>query len=195
MLLLVHGRGGRLPLMEFLAKRGALKEFDILLIEAPHADFVPEMKIPGFSWYIGPSQEGLDESRRRLNKLIDEICSAGYDSKKIFWCGFSQGCVMGLDIALRSDRVLGGVVGVSGFILRLEEYPTSFGGGAKETPILVTAGQRDEIVPAGAATEQFKKLQSLGVQVEIRSYDKPHSFDLKREIPEIELWLREKIRA
>jgi len=190
LLLLAHGRGGRLPLMDFMAKRGQLGIFDILSIEAPHADFVPEMKVPGFSWYVLPDKKGLEESRKRIHDLLEEIEAAGYARKKIFWLGFSQGAVMGLDTALRADRPIGGVVGSSGFCLHPQEYPDAFGSAAKDTPILVTTGARDSIVPPEPARKDFLALKNLGVAIEIRDYDKIHSFDLKREIPDIEAWLQ-----
>jgi phospholipase/carboxylesterase len=192
-LLLVHGRGGRLPLMEFMAKRGQLGVFDILLIEAPHADFVLEMKVPGFSWYLEPNQKGIEESRAKLRALIHELIAAGYSSEKIFWMGFSQGCVIGLDLALRLEVPLGGVVGVSGFVTRIKDFPAQLGPSAKQTPILVTLGTRDAIVPPGPAREHFEALQTMGVKLEMREFDKIHAFDLKREVPQIEAWLRERL--
>ncbi len=198
-LILEHGRGGRLPLMEFFAKRSALsageKKFDFLIIEAPHPEFVPEMKVPGFSWFDIKSKDlkGLQESRSKLRALLQELEAYGYRRDKIFWIGFSQGCVMGLDLVLRAEEPIGGLVGVSGFCLRPEAYPAEFGKAAKETPILLTAGTRDEIVPPGPAIAGFQHLEKLGVRLEIREYNKPHSFDLKKEIPEIESWLLEKI--
>lgn len=188
-LLLVHGRGGRLLLFDFMVKRGRLKIFDILSLEAPHPDFVPEMKVPGFSWFVLPEKKGLEESRMKLSQLLEELEAAGYARDKIFWLGFSQGAVMGLDTALRSDYSLGGVVGVSGFCLQPDEYPKAFGAAAKKTPLLLTTGTRDLIVPGEPAQKDFLRLKDMGVNLEIREYDKPHSFDLKREVPEIEDWL------
>lgn len=198
LLLLVHGRGGRLSLMEFLSKRGKLSSFDILLIQAPHSDFVPEMKVPGFSWYYFKSPgeadtQSLNESRDKIRSLLQSLENFGYRRDRIFWMGFSQGGVMGVDTALRADRPLGGVVCASGFVLNPQNYPKSLGSGASDTPIFVSLGSRDEIVPPGPAEEGFSYLKTLGVPVKIRHYDRPHSFHLNSEVPEIEDWLIEKL--
>jgi hypothetical protein len=48
-------------------------------------------------------------------------------------------------------------------------------------------------VPPGPAREHFEALQTMGVKLEMREFDKIHAFDLKREVPQIEAWLRERL--
>ncbi len=190
-LILAHGRGGRWPLMQWFAKRAAgIAGLDFLCVQAPHEDFVPAMKVPGFSWYIGGNFEGLHQSREKLSRLISELAKT-YASEKIFWLGFSQGGAMGVDLALRASLILGGVICVSGFCLSAEDYPTDFGRAALQQKILATHGTRDEIVDYQKAKESFEKIQKLGVRIDFQSYSKSHSFDLKSEIP----FLLERIKS
>lgn len=195
LLVLVHGRGGRWELMEWFAKRAAhIESLDFLCVQAPHPEFVPEMKVPGFSWYIGESQQGLEESRQRLKQLVDELRLAGYVPEKTFWLGFSQGGVISLDLALRSDQKIGAAICVSGFCLAHQEYPAAFGTAALSQTLLATHGLRDEIVPFEKAKESYEWLMKCGAALEFRQYNKPHSFDLKEEIPfllgRIEHWVQ-----
>lgn len=194
-LLLVHGRGGRWPLMRWFSKRAAkIEGLDFLCVQAPHDDFVPEMKVPGFSWYLGKNYEGLEQSRAKLQRLISDL-QQHYSSQKIFWLGFSQGGAMGLDLAMRAKVSLGGVICVSGFCLKADDYPAEFGRAALQQRILATHGTRDEIVDFERAKESFEKLEKLGVKIDFHSYSKPHSFDLKNEIPflieTIQSWVKE----
>jgi len=182
-LLCVHGRGGKKELMEWLPKRFKVPGLDFMSLQAPHPENVPQMKAPGFSWYYKEASKGLDESREKISSLVEELFRAGYAYDKIFWIGFSQGGVMGLDYALRTNRVLGGLICVSGFVLHVEEYPEAFGSAAKNQRLIATHGRRDEIVDFDKATATYDKIVQAGVPLQFREFSKGHSFDLKEEIP------------
>jgi len=186
---LAHGRGGKWSLMEWIAKRFEIENLDYLLIQAPFEEDVPEMKSPGYSWYLMPEYQGLSETRKALADLVNEL-SKTYSFNKIFWLGFSQGGVMGIDTCLRSASVLGGVICVSGFVLKIEEYPENLSPTFKDQRILMTHGERDPIVSFDRVKKNVESLRSFGVQVNFREYNKPHSFDLKAEVPELQDQLR-----
>lgn len=189
-LLLVHGRGGRHELMRWLSKKWNFPETEVCLLQAPHPEFVPEMRVPGFSWYLRPNEQGLEESREKLEAFIQSLIQEGFSSDQIFWLGFSQGGVMGIDTALRSSHRLGGVMSISGFALRTQDYPAAFGPQALRQRILATHGHRDQIVAFEEAKKSYEALQSLGVSVEFLEFNKPHSFDLKNELPLLEERMR-----
>lgn len=190
LLILVHGRGGRAELMRWMSKRLSLEETDFVLLQAPHPEFVPEMKTPGFSWFYWPDGKKIDESRSAIRNFLSELFEAGYRPENCFWLGFSQGGVMGIDTALRAPFVLGGVICVSGFAWQVEEYPKAFSPLARQQRIICTHGKRDEIVPFDRAKRSYDDLIQKGVSIEFREYSKPHSFELKTEIPELEKSLR-----
>jgi phospholipase/carboxylesterase len=185
-LLGVHGRGGKRELMEWVPKRFSISGLDFLSLQAPFAEDVPEMKSPGFSWYLRQESgelQGLEESRSKIGQLIEELVSYGYARNRIYWIGFSQGGVMGLDLSLRHSKALGGVMNISGFCLQLESYPEAFGAGLPMQKIICTHGERDPIVDYQKAKAGYEKLQSLGAPLLFKEFSKPHSFDLKNEIP------------
>lgn len=191
LLILVHGRGGRLKLMEWFSKRIRIAGLDYLLLEAPIPEDVKEMKEPGFSWYLMPRHEGISETREKISKSLKEIIASGYPSEKVFWLGFSQGGVMGLDTGLRGDFSLGGIICISGFSILNNEYPEAFGPMAMKQKFLATHGRRDEIVPFDKALKTYEELQRFGINLEFEEFNKPHSFDLKNEIP----FLKEKLES
>lgn len=181
--------------MNWVAKRFKIPGLDFLSLQAPFPESVPAMKAPGFSWYLREAEnfEGLEESRTKLSGLIHELQGQGYRSERIFWLGFSQGGVMGIDLGLRCDQVLGGIICVSGFCLRPEDYPENLGEAALKQRIIATHGNRDEIVAMDKAEKTYQELKKLGVSLEFHSFSKPHSFELKREIPflieSLESWI------
>lgn len=189
--ILVHGRGGKLELMRWFSKRLKVPGLDYVLVQAPHPEFVKEMKEPGFSWFLRPDAQGVDQSRIALKIFIEDLISEGYAEERIFWLGFSQGGIMGVDTALRGKHQLGGVICVSGFALNVGEYPQAFGSHALDQRLVATHGRRDTTVDFNFAKSSYSALEALGVSIEFREYNKPHSFELKKEIPEIEAQLIE----
>lgn len=185
LMLLVHGRTGNLKLLEWYSKRFQVPGMAYMTLQAPYADRRPDQTDEGFSWFL-ENGDGLEKSRADLKGMIDELHKQGLPYDKIFWLGFSQGSMMGLDLALRSDHILGGFFCISGFCLRPEDYPQAFGRAAKMQRILLTNGTRDEIVTYERAKKSYDKLAALGVPFEFRTYDKPHSFHLQQEVPYLE---------
>lgn len=185
LLLLVHGRTGNLKLLEWYSKRFQVPGMAYMTIQAPYSDLRPDQKEEGFSWFLENGQ-GVDESRAQLKGMIEELKSQGLSYSQIYWLGFSQGGVMGLDLALRSDVVLGGFLCISGFCLRPEEYPQAFGKAAKQQNILITHGTRDEIISLERAKKGYDQIASLEVPFEFKVFDKPHSFHLQQEVPYLE---------
>ncbi len=190
LLILVHGRTGNLRVLEFMAKRQALRAFTRLLVQAPYTETRPEQKDEGFSWYRD-KRSGLEESRKRLDLLVDAALEAGWAPRDIYWLGFSQGSAMILDLALRQHSLFGGFVCVSGFCLsRPEDVPT-FSPQASSQRILITHGSRDQILTLDYAQTSYEILRLSGIPFQWKVFDKPHSFKLKEEIPFIESQLLE----
>lgn len=186
LLLLVHGRGGKWPLMQWFSKRLKLRNFCFLCLQAPHPEDVKAMKEPGFSWYLMPGYQGLEQSRKLIDESIDQIRTVGFRAEDIFWLGFSQGSVMGVDLFLRHPERLGGLIGVSGFALQEDKYQGLLSKVVEEQRFLLTHGYRDEIVSFEKAKNSFEWLKNHKIPYEFLEYNKPHSFDLKNEIPKIE---------
>ncbi|MDB5038439.1 MAG: hypothetical protein JWQ35_1967 [Bacteriovoracaceae bacterium] len=102
---------------------------------------------------------------------------------------------MSLDLALRAQLQLGGFICVAGFCVQSEAYPKAFGPFAKKQKILITHGTRDETILLEDAEKSYDVLRKEGVPFELKVYDKPHSFQLKEEVPFLEETLKSWIRT
>lgn len=102
---------------------------------------------------------------------------------------------MGLDLFLRYPEQLGGVICVSGLLPRSQDYPAAFSVVAPHQRLLITHGTRDEIVSLEKAERSYQPLRDAHIPFEWKVYDKPHSFQLKEEVPYLEEKLRNWIRA
>ncbi|MBN8553949.1 MAG: dienelactone hydrolase family protein [Deltaproteobacteria bacterium] len=194
LLILVHGRTGNLRLLEWYSKRFKIDELGFICVQAPYPDRRLDQADEGFSWYLEKYQ-GLDESRQKILKMVEELKSQGMSAENTFWLGFSQGSVMILDLALRGPYKFGGFLCISGFCISIQDYPKAFGPFAKKQNILISHGTRDEIISYKKTKAVYDQLAALGVNFDFRTYDKPHSFHMQKEIPELETQLKEWIAS
>lgn len=189
-LVVLHGLGDSLNGYRFLPDALRIPELSFLLVNAPDAYY------DGYSWYDyrGDMRPGVTRSRDLLLALLDELQDQGVEARDIFLFGFSQGCLMVTDVALRAPVVLGGVVGVSGYVAFPEQYPDALSPVARDQKILITHGRLDPVVPFEPAARQFRQLRDLGLDLDLVVYDKEHTM-LMEELNTISDWLRARIAA
>lgn len=193
-LVVLHGLGDSLKGFTWMPREMRLDSLSYLLVNAPDDYY------GGFSWFdfssagvdMGPAIAGIHRSRKMIRDLLEELMAQGVKSRDILLFGFSQGCLMALDAGLRSDVVLGGVCGVSGWLAFAEEYPGAFSAAAPEQDFLVTHGLRDPLLPFRRTQAQMTQLKALGIRVEFREYDKDHTI-LPEELQDIRDWLIRRI--
>lgn len=187
LIVVLHGLGDSLHGFSFLPQALKLPEFSYLMLNAPDDYY------GGFSWYDFGGQgnpvshPGITRSRELLLNLIGELKGQGMEATDIHLFGFSQGCLMAVDVGLRCPEMLGGICGVSGYVGFPEEYPQKFSPAARRQRILITHGVQDMTVPFGPAAEQFAELQKQGIPLEFKVYDKGHTM-LPEEIEDIREW-------
>jgi phospholipase/carboxylesterase len=149
----------------------------------------------GYSWFdIGgdfvPDHHQIRRSRALLEALIDQLLrELGIASEQLAILGFSQGSLMTLDVGLRSPRRFAGLVGISGFMAMLEEFPAAFGAAAREQRILLTHGLYDQLIPIAFARRQRDQLSALGIAVDWREYPKAHTLDPQRELADVRAFI------
>ena len=110
--------------------------------------------------------EGLDVARAHVEAFLDALEGALRPPRgKIVLGGFSQGAMLGLDVALRSARPLAGLALLSGTPVATEEWAKCFDG-RRGLPIFMSHGQDDPILPFDLAGELRDTLASHGMSVE-----------------------------
>ena len=85
-----------------------------------------------------------------------------------------------------------GICGVSGYPSFLEEYPAQFSPVARNQHFLITHGFQDPVVPFEPSARGFKQLQSLGIRIDYRTYEKDHTL-LMEELNDIATWFRTRL--
>ncbi|HID44362.1 MAG TPA: carboxylesterase [Chromatiaceae bacterium] len=127
--------------------------------------------------------EGILRSSDYLLQLVDEELARGIAPEHIVLAGFSQGGVIALAAALRTDLPLAGVMALSTYLPRTVPV---------ESPvprrIFQAHGRMDDVVPWQAAKDACRRLKDLGHDVNWQEYDMAHAV-CTEEIADISEWL------
>jgi phospholipase/carboxylesterase len=104
---------------------------------------------------------GLPAAREKVLAMLDAIDTTLQPSKIVLG-GFSQGAMLSVDVALRTDRPLAGVVVMSGALIAETEW-RPLAEKREGLPVLQSHGTHDAILPfmAGEALAQMLKGSGL----------------------------------
>ena len=188
LMIVLHGLGDSMDGYGWLPSALRIPNLSYLLVNAPDGYF------GGYSWYdfMGDPAQGIRRSRTLLLELLNELEEAGYPTENILLFGFSQGCLMVLDIALRCAQKLRGICGVSGYVGLAGEYPENLSALGSRQNILLTHGFQDPVVPFENSAKQYARLQQLGIPLEFKTYAKAHTI-LEEELGDIRLWAQARL--
>ncbi len=153
------------------------------------------------AWFrLGFTPEGIlidphevEQARTTLRGFLDELLAAyPIDTNAIYLLGFSQGAMMGLDLALREPELIAGVVALSGRIMPSSLETLAEADRLIGLPIFVAHGTEDNILPIGHGRATRERLGALPVSLTYREYAMGHTIseDSLRDVAE---WLRQQL--
>ena len=165
----------------------------------PHAPTMPVTVNNGYvmrSWYdiLGPDlvkredEAGLRKSQAAVEVLIDREKARGIPAERIVLAGFSQGCAMTLQTALRHPERLAGLLCLSGYLPLSASVAAERHASNHFTPVFLAHGRSDHVVPLIRAEQSRDALLALGYPVEWHEYMMQHSL-CAEELDDIAAWL------
>ena len=180
-LVLLHGWGADaddlLDLGELLVGPGV----SVVALRAPE----PHPYGVGRQWYglqpIDWSQ--LPTARELLRQRLTELDQSVPLSRTVL-LGFSQGGAMALDVG--SSLPLAGIVACSGYPHEGWEPVGSL------TPVLLSHGQQDPVVPFAASEEVLRRLQASGAAAQLLPFPGGHTID-PSVLPSITSFVRQQL--
>ncbi len=174
----LHGLGDSAAGWRFLPPTLGLPWLNCLLVNAPDPYY------GGFSWYefSGEERRGIERSRTLLFELLDAQRAAGFPSEQTTLLGFSQGCLMTVDVGFRYPQMLAGLVGVSGYVHEPEVLLRELSPVAKQQRMLFTHGTQDPMIPCAAVGQQVEQLKRAGLNITWREFVKAHTLAGEEEI-------------
>ncbi len=118
--------------------------------------------------------EGLSQARSQLEATLDALSQElGVSGERMVLGGFSQGAMLSLDVALRSDRELAGLVLMSGTLLCKDEW-TALMPGRRGLPVLQSHGRQDPLLPFQLAEELRDRMTKAELDVRFVPFNGEH---------------------
>jgi phospholipase/carboxylesterase len=186
LMVMLHGLGDSIEGYRWLPEAMKLPWLNFLLVNAPDAYY------EGYSWFNYPdaAAPGILRSRKMLFALLDDLRAKGFPAEQITLGGFSQGCLMTIDVGLRYPHRLAGLAGISGWVFEIENLLKEIPPVAREQRLLVTHGAFDSLIPSGKVREQIKRLKAAGLDAQWREFPKAHTIHGEEEIAVIREFVR-----
>lgn len=139
------------------------------LVVAPNAPEPFDMAPFGYQWFsirdleVIPRLDGVRRAAPILDRFIDaELARLGLGEDRLILCGFSQGGMMALHVALRRRRPVAALISHSGMLIGPEHLAAEI---RSRPPVLLTHGAADDVVPAAALPVAKAALEAEGVNV------------------------------
>jgi phospholipase/carboxylesterase len=116
----------------------------------PNGHEVCEINKSGFQWFdltkddTGYIVEEINKAEKKLNQFIDEVKKEfNLENNKICLSGFSQGCMMSINLGLISKQEYSCIVGFSGKIINQKDLQSRI---RVKTNTLLIHGDSDQVV-------------------------------------------------
>ena len=171
-IILLHGYGGDgkdISMLTLNWKR-FLKN---TLFLCPNGHEKCEINPMGFQWFdLSKNDEKYIleksiEAEKIINKFIQEVKNK-YEvlNKNIVLCGFSQGCMMAINVGVTSEQEYNCIVGFSGKIINRDNLQSKL---KNKSKILLIHGDQDEIVSSTFLLEakDFFKRNKFDIQTNL----------------------------
>lgn len=187
LMIMLHGLGDSVEGYRWFPEAMRLPWLNYLLVNAPDEYY------GGYSWFdlnatnIAP---GVIRSRELLFELLDAQRAKGFPTEQTTLGGFSQGCLMTMEVGLRYSHKLAGLVGISGWVCALEIVLKELSPVARNQRFLLTHGTFDPLVPFARTQQQVVDLRGAGLNVEWHEFAKPHTIAGEEELRVIREFVR-----
>ncbi|KZN90409.1 Acyl-protein thioesterase [Penicillium chrysogenum] len=188
-------------------RRGKFDEVAFIFPNAPDIPITVNFGRPMPGWYdisklggdldfeeflVSQDEAGIIRSRDYFNTLIEQEMNKQIKASRIILGGFSQGGAMSVFAGVTSKEKLGGVFGLSCYMLlsdRIKNYlPEEWAN--KKTPFFLAHGTEDPVVPFASGKTSAQKLKELGLEnVSFNQYENLGHSATPEEIDDLEKFI------
>ena len=178
LMIMLHGLGDSIEGYRWLPEAMQLPWLNYLLVNAPDDYY------GGYSWFDlhGDMLPGIHRSRQMLFELLDAQRAKGFPTEQTTLGGFSQGCLMTIDVGLHYPHRFAGLVGISGWISECDKVLANLSPLAKQQRFLVTHGTHDPLVPFDGTRRQVEQAKAAGLNIAWHEFMKPHTIAGEEEL-------------
>lgn len=178
LLIMLHGLGDSIEGYRWMPEALNLPWLNYLLVNAPDEYY------GGYAWYdfTGDIAPGVERSRKLLLAVLEGLPAKGFLPVETVLGGFSQGCLMAIEVGLRYAHRLAGILGISGYVCNPAKLINELSPVAKEQRLLITHGFMDPIIPFVEVRAQVQMLKKAGLNIEWREFIKAHTIAGEEEL-------------
>jgi len=119
--------------------------------------------------------EGVLASQAHVDALIAREVSRGIAARRVILAGFSQGGAIALYAGVRYAERLGGVIGLSTYLVGFDRVAAEASAANRDLPIFMAHGTLDGVVQLAWAERSRDALRAAGWDVEWHTYPIEHS--------------------
>ena len=119
--------------------------------------------------------EGVRTSQAHVDALIAREVSRGIAARRVILAGFSQGGAIALYAGVRHAERLGGVIGLSTYLVGFDRVAADASAANRDVPIVMAHGTLDGVVQLAWAERSRDALRAGGWDVEWHTYPIEHS--------------------
>ena len=186
LMLMLHGLGDSIEGYRWLPEAMRFPWMNYLLVNAPDEYY------GGYAWFEfgGDIVPGVQRSRKLLFELLDAMRAQGFPTEQTTLGGFSQGCVMAVEVGLRYPHRFAGIVGISGWVSEPEKLVRELSPVAFRQRLLISHGTLDPLVPFAVTREHVNLLKAAGLHVEWHEFVKAHTIAGEDELDVIRKFVR-----
>ena len=190
MVIFLHGYGSNEEDL-FELKREFSSEYIYLSVQAPM------ILSPGsYQWYGLQASEAsqVSENVTKYTKKLEDFITAAVKKyhtvpEKVILIGFSQGAIMGYELALKNPKSIKGIAALSGKILAPLKETIKTGHDLLGLSVFIGHGTDDDRVYYREATEALALLEKTSIKPTFHSYPKMgHSIN-QQELLDLKKWL------
>ncbi len=189
LMVVLHGLGDSMEGFRWLPRMLSNPKLNTLLVNAPDDYY------GGFSWYdiYNNTAPGVERSRDLLFDLLDQQRADGFASEQTFLFGFSQGCLMTLEVGLRCPYTFAGLIGISGYAHEPDKLVAEQSPVAAEQSFLITHGTADPLLPLAQTKTQMEQLQAGGIRMQWEVFEKEHTIQGEAEVAVIRKFVEDRM--
>ena len=178
LMIMLHGLGDSMEGYRWVPEALDLPWLNYLLVNAPDEYY------GGYSWYDFAQDivPGVARSRKLLFELLDAQRAAGFPTEQTIFGGFSQGCLMAIEVGLRYPHRFAGIVGISGHVCEPDKLVEELSPVAMQQHLLITHGTVDPMIPFAGVREQINMLKAAGLNIEWHEFVKAHTIAGEMEL-------------
>jgi phospholipase/carboxylesterase len=186
LMVMLHGLGDSIEGYRWLPEAMRFPWMNYLLVNAPDEYY------GGYAWFEfgGDIVPGVQRSRTLLFELLDAMRARGFPTEQCTFGGFSQGCVMAVDVGLRYPHRFAGIVGISGWVCEPEKLVQELSPVAFQQRVLISHGTLDPLVPFAVTREHVNILKAAGLHLEWHEFVKAHTIAGEDELDVIRSFVR-----